>query len=109
MESLGDLGLPMPESPSLLRSLSDVASHINASTDLDTTLRHLLEAVCRETPWASGGVANAVNDDLVRRDPVENQIGVGVHDNAAKVALADQWPAMGMGGDKVQPPSVAAA
>src|ERR1700722_16857189 len=74
MASLGDLGLPMPESPSLWRSLSEVASHINASTDLETTLRHLLEAVCRETPWASGGIMSVDQDEgyaqvIARHDP----------------------------------------
>jgi DNA-binding PucR family transcriptional regulator len=66
--------LPIPETPSLLRSLSEVASHINASTDLDATLRHLLEAVCRETPWASGGIMSVDQDEgyaqvIARHDP----------------------------------------
>jgi len=56
MASPVDHCLSVPENASLLRSLSDVASLINASSDLDTTLRHLLEAVCRETPWAAGGI-----------------------------------------------------
>lgn len=69
-----DHGIRIPENASLLRSLSDVASHINASTDLDTTLRHLLEAVCRETPWDSGGIMSIDQDEgyaqvIARHDP----------------------------------------
>src|SRR5271155_5647244 len=74
MASPADHCPPIPENPSLLRSLSDVASHINASTDLDATLRHLLEAVCRETPWASGGIMSVDQDEgyaqvIARHDP----------------------------------------
>jgi sugar diacid utilization regulator len=74
MASRVDHCLPIPENSSLLRSLSEVASHINASTDLDTTLRHLLEAVCRETPWASGGIMSIDQDEgfaqvIARHDP----------------------------------------
>ena len=101
MASPGDLGLPMPESPSLLRSLSDVASHINASTDLDTTLRHLLEAVCRETPWASGGIMSINQDEgyaqvIARHDP--SHIGANLSDrwllaeSPSRLALAGNQP-----------------
>ena len=77
--------LPIPETPSLLRSLGEVASHINASTDLDTTLRHLLEAVCRETPWAASGIMSVDPDEgyaevIARHDP--GHIGA---------ILSDRW------------------
>jgi DNA-binding PucR family transcriptional regulator len=77
--------LPIPETPSLLRSLSDVASHINASTDLDATLRHLLEAVCRQTPWAASGIMSIDPDEgyahvIARHDP--SHIGA---------ILSDRW------------------
>jgi purine catabolism regulator len=41
---------------SLFKSLDAVASLINASSDLDQTLRHLLEAVCQRPPWSSGAI-----------------------------------------------------
>jgi DNA-binding PucR family transcriptional regulator len=58
----------------LLSSLSDVASHINASSGIDTTLRHLLEAICRERPWAAGGIMRIDADGgyaevVARHDP----------------------------------------
>lgn len=40
----------------LFTSLGAVASLINASSDLDQTLQHLLEAVCRRQPWSSGAI-----------------------------------------------------
>ncbi|GGF39635.1 PucR family transcriptional regulator [Aliidongia dinghuensis] len=42
--------------PSLFTSLGAVASLINRSSDLDQTLQHLLEAVCRRSPWSAGGI-----------------------------------------------------
>src|SRR5260370_1354622 len=41
---------------SLFTSLDAVASLINASSDLDQTLRHLLEAVCQRPPWSTGAI-----------------------------------------------------
>ena len=74
MASAIDHRSPIPEGSSLLRSLGEVASHINASMDLDTTLRHLLEAVCRETPWASATIMSIDQDEgyaqvIARHDP----------------------------------------
>jgi DNA-binding PucR family transcriptional regulator len=93
--------LPIPENPSLLRSLSEAASHINASTDLDTTLRHLLEAVCRETPWAASGIMRIDPDDgyaqvIARHDP--SHIGAILSDrwllaeSPSRLALAANQP-----------------
>jgi DNA-binding PucR family transcriptional regulator len=101
MASPGDHCLPIPENPSLLRSLSDVASHINASTDIDTTLRHLLEAVCRETPWTSGGIMSIDQEEgfaqvIVRHDP--SHIGANLSDrwllaeSPSRLALAGNQP-----------------
>jgi purine catabolism regulator len=93
--------LPIPETPSLLRSLGEVASHINASTDLDTTLRHLLEAVCRETPWAASGIMSVDPDEgyaevIARHDP--GHIGAILSDrwllaeSPSRLALAGNQP-----------------
>jgi DNA-binding PucR family transcriptional regulator len=93
--------LPIPENPTLLRSLSEAASHINASTDLDTTLRHLLEAVCRETPWAASGIMRIDPDDgyaqvIARHDP--SHIGAILSDrwllaeSPSRLALAANQP-----------------
>ena len=101
MASPGDHRLPIPETPSLLRSLSEVASHINASTDLDTTLRHLLEAVCRETPWTAGGIMSIDQDEgyaqvIARHDP--SHIGASLSDrwllaeSPTRLALAGNQP-----------------
>jgi DNA-binding PucR family transcriptional regulator len=101
MASPGNRCLPVPETPSLLRSLSDVASHINASTDLDTTLRHLLEAVCLETPWTAGGIMSIDQDEgyaqvIARHDP--NHIGANLSDrwllaeSPSRLALAGNQP-----------------
>jgi DNA-binding PucR family transcriptional regulator len=101
MASPGDRCLPIPETPSLLRSLSDVASHINASTDLDTTLRHLLEAVCLETPWTAGGIMSIDQDEgyaqvIARHDP--GHIGANLSDrwllaeSPSRLALAGNRP-----------------
>jgi DNA-binding PucR family transcriptional regulator len=80
-----DHRLPIPETPSLLRSLGEVASHINASTDLDTTLRHLLEAVCRETPWAASGIMGI--------DPHEGYAEVIARHDPSDIGaiLSDRW------------------
>ena len=40
----------------LSRALRDVASLINSSVDLDTTLQHLVDAACHTTVWALSGV-----------------------------------------------------
>jgi DNA-binding PucR family transcriptional regulator len=91
----------MPENTSLLRSLGDVASLINASSDLDTTLRHLLEAVCRETPWAAGGIMSIDQDEgyaevIARHDP--SHIGAILSDrwllaeSPSRLALAGSQP-----------------
>jgi len=74
MASAIDHLAPIPEGSSLFRSLGEVASHINASMDLDTTLRHLLEALCRETPWASATIMRVDQDEgyaqvIARHDP----------------------------------------
>lgn len=58
----------------LSRALRDVASLINSSVDLDTTLQHLVDAACNNTIWAMGGVMGvdqASGDALVvaRHDP----------------------------------------
>ncbi len=72
-----------PDHPSLFRSLGDVASLINASNDLDATLRHLLEAVCSETPWAAGGIMSVDVEQgyaqvIARHDP--SHIGASMND-----------------------------
>ena len=101
MASPGDHHLAIPETSSLLRSLSEVASHINASTDLDTTLRHLLEAVCRETPWTAGGIMSVDQDEgyaqvIARHDP--SHIGASLSDrwllaeSPTRLALAGNQP-----------------
>ncbi|HEV2673060.1 MAG TPA: helix-turn-helix domain-containing protein [Aliidongia sp.] len=59
---------------SLFESLAAVASQINASSDLDQTLLHLLEAVCRRPPWAAGGIMSIDTDrgyaqTVARHDP----------------------------------------
>jgi DNA-binding PucR family transcriptional regulator len=93
--------LTIAETPSLLRSLSEVASHINASTDLDTTLRHLLEAVCRETPWAASGIMSIDPDEgyaevIARHDP--SYIGGSLSDrwllaeSPSRLAIAGNQP-----------------
>ncbi len=58
----------------LFKSLGDVASHINASSDLDATLGHLLEAVCMGAPWTAGGImsvdtASGYAEVVARHDP----------------------------------------
>jgi purine catabolism regulator len=58
----------------LSRALRDVASLINSSVDLDTTLQHLVNAACHNTVWAMGAVMSidqAGGDALVivRHDP----------------------------------------
>ena len=101
MASPVDHCLSVPENASLLRSLSDVASLINASSDLDTTLRHLLEAVCRETPWAAGGIMSIDQDEgyaevIARHDP--SHIGAILSDrwllaeSPSRLALAGNQP-----------------
>jgi purine catabolism regulator len=40
----------------LFQSLGEVASLINASSNLDQTLQHLLEAACQRQPWTSGAI-----------------------------------------------------
>jgi DNA-binding PucR family transcriptional regulator len=101
MASCGDHCLPIPENPSLLRSLSDVASRINASTDLDTTLHHLLEAVCQETPWTSGGIMSIDQDEgyaqvIARHDP--SHVGANLSDrwllaeSPSRLAVASNRP-----------------
>jgi purine catabolism regulator len=78
-----------------------VASLINASSDLDTTLRHLLEAVCRETPWAAGGIMSIDQDEgyaevIARHDP--SHIGAILSDrwllaeSPSRLALAGNQP-----------------
>jgi DNA-binding PucR family transcriptional regulator len=59
---------------SLFKSLGDVASLINASSDLDQTLKHLLQAVCQQPPWSAGGIMSIDTDrgyaeSIARHDP----------------------------------------
>jgi DNA-binding PucR family transcriptional regulator len=85
----------------LLRSLSDVASHINASSEIDTTLRHLLEAVCRNQPWAAGGIMSVDVEEgyaqvIARHDPTS--LGANMNDrwllaeSPSRVALGHGEP-----------------
>ena len=58
----------------LSRVLHDVASLINSSVDLDTTMQHLVDAACHHTIWSMAGVMSideASGDALVvtRHDP----------------------------------------
>ena len=60
---------------SLFKSLAEVASQINASGDLDQTLRDLLEAVCQRTPWSAGGIRGVDTErgyarTIARHDPM---------------------------------------
>ena len=60
---------------SLFKSLAEVASQINASGDLDQTLRDLLEAVCQRTPWSAGGIMGVDTErgyakTIARHDPL---------------------------------------
>jgi purine catabolism regulator len=59
---------------SLFKALGAVASQINASSDLDQTLQHLLEAVCQRPPWSAGGIMSVDADrgyaqTVARHDP----------------------------------------
>lgn len=79
------LGVPAADHSSLFKSLGEVASLINASSDLDATLRHLLEAVCREAPWAAGGIMSVDPEAgyaqvIARHDP-----------SPTGAALSDRW------------------
>lgn len=83
MDHVREPRLPSSDHASLFRSLGDVASHINASGDLDTTLRHLLEAVCRETRWAAGGIMSVDTGEgyaqvVARHDP--SHLGASLND-----------------------------
>lgn len=91
---------PAPQSALLLHSLGDVASHINASSDLDATLRHLLEAACHETPWRAGGIMTVDEQEgyarvIARHDPFHSR---GMQDRWAlaesptRLALAEGRP-----------------
>lgn len=78
-------GVPAADHSSLFKSLGEVASLINASSDLDATLRHLLEAVCREAPWAAGGIMSVDPEAgyaqvIARHDP-----------SPPGAALSDRW------------------
>ena len=76
---------PAADHSSLFKSLGEVASLINASSDLDATLRHLLEAVCREAPWDAGGIMSV--------DPEAGYAQViARHDPGPRAALlSDRW------------------
>lgn len=59
---------------SLFKALGAVASQINASSSLDQTLQHLLEAVCQRSPWSAGGIMSIDTDrgyaqTVARYDP----------------------------------------
>lgn len=56
------------------RNLRDIASLINASSDLDTILRQIVRAVCRHTLWSMGGIMsidriNGCAQVIARHDP----------------------------------------
>ena len=65
----------------------------------------------RDTPAPDGSprpsqriprrVAYAVNHDLVRQDPVKNEIGIGKHGDASKAAHADAPSRMRVRRDKL--------
>src|SRR5882724_168765 len=93
--------VPAADHSSLFKSLGEVASLINASSDLDATLRHLLEAVCREAPWAAGGIMSIDQDEgyaevIARHDP--SHIGAILSDrwllaeSPSRLALAGNQP-----------------
>lgn len=67
----------------LSRSLRDIASLINSSVDLETTLRHLVYAACHNTVWAMAGVMSADQESghavvVARHDP--NQLASALND-----------------------------
>ncbi|QCI67633.1 helix-turn-helix domain-containing protein [Phreatobacter stygius] len=101
MEPSSEQRLPSSDQASLFRSLGAAASHINASGDLDTTLRHLLEAVCKDTPWAAGGIMSVDTDEgyarvVARHDP--SHLGASLSDrwslaeSPSRLALAGNEP-----------------
>ena len=47
------------------------------------------------------GVTDAQNNDLIRRDPVEDKIGIGKRHNPSKAALADTASRVRVGGDEL--------
>ncbi len=72
-EEIGRIFLKAIDRP-LSRVLHDVASLINSSVDLSTTLQHLVDAACHHTIWSMAGVMSideASGDALVvtRHDP----------------------------------------
>jgi len=86
---------------SLFKSLGEVASLINASSDLDATLLHLLEAVCREAPWAAGGIMSVdmeagYAEVIARHDPSPRGASLSdrwlLSESPSRVALAREEP-----------------
>lgn len=65
---------PLDDELGRLRALHAIASHVNASSDEAETLRHTLQAFCRETRWAGAVIMKAdtrsgVVEVLARHDP----------------------------------------
>lgn len=57
-----------------LKGLRDIASLVNAGSDLPTILEHIVSAVCRHTAWSSSGVMkvnleSGFSELMVRHDP----------------------------------------
>lgn len=75
----------MPDTLSLMSSLRDVASRINADADVDTLLHSLIELACHHGSWDLGSImsvdiAHGYALVIARRDPT-----------LLKRALADRW------------------
>lgn len=75
----------MPDTLSLMSSLRDVASRINADAEVDTLLHSLIDLACRHGSWDLGSIMSvdvAHGDALViaRRDPT-----------LLRKPLADRW------------------
>jgi GAF domain-containing protein len=71
---------------SLFQSLGAVASLINTSSDLDQTLKHLLQAVCQRQPWTSGAI--------MKVDAAEGyaQSIARYESTALDAGLEERWP-----------------
>ncbi|MDB5360595.1 MAG: PucR family transcriptional regulator [Rhodospirillales bacterium] len=86
---------------SLFKSLGAVASQINASSNLDQTLQHLLAAVCQRPPWSSGAImridsAGGFAQTVARHGP--SDLGAGLEgrwplaESPALIAMARNEP-----------------